>query len=67
MLRHLLLLLSLVGCGLAQFDANCNGKQVIVQLFDWKWRDVALECERYLSANQYCGIQVRNQIFIPTL
>jgi len=58
MLRHLVLLLTLVSCSLAQFDANCNGKQVMVQLFEWKWKDIALECERYLSANQFCGIQV---------
>lgn len=36
----------------------CDGKQVIVQLFEWKWTDIALECERFLSHAGYCGVQI---------
>ena len=61
MLGHFLLLLSLLGCSLAQYDPNCNGKQVLVQMFEWKWKDIALECERYLGANQFCGVQVSTE------
>lgn len=25
---------------------------------EWKWSDIALECERYLAPNEFCGVQV---------
>lgn len=34
------------------------GRSVIVHLFEWKWSDVALECERYLGPNGFAGVQV---------
>ena len=46
-----------VCCG-TYTDPHCNGKQVIVHLFEWKWTDVALECERYLAKKGFCGVQV---------
>ncbi|CAL4138325.1 unnamed protein product, partial [Meganyctiphanes norvegica] len=36
----------------------CDGKQVIVHLFEWKWTDIALECERFLAQAGYCGVQI---------
>nr|AWU67110.1 putative alpha-amylase [Crangon crangon] len=36
----------------------CNGKTVIVHLFEWRWTDVALECERFLAGAGYCGVQL---------
>ena len=66
MFGKFLLLLGLLGSSFAQFDPNCNGKQVIVQMFEWKWKDIALECERYLGANQFCGVQVRKHIAFDT-
>ncbi|KAK8732749.1 hypothetical protein OTU49_006906 [Cherax quadricarinatus] len=36
----------------------CDGKTVVIQVFEWKWTDVALECERFLSQAGYCGVQV---------
>ncbi|KAK7097198.1 hypothetical protein V1264_004211 [Littorina saxatilis] len=39
-------------------DPHCGGRQVIVQLFDWRWIDVAAECERCLGRNEFCGVQV---------
>jgi len=54
----LLMLLSLVHLGYSQFNANCDGKQVMVHLFEWKWTDIAAECERYLAGANYCGVQV---------
>ncbi|XP_058813299.1 alpha-amylase A-like [Topomyia yanbarensis] len=43
----------------AQFDthqwADRNG---IVHLFEWKWNDIADECERFLAPRGYAGVQV---------
>ncbi|KAJ8298304.1 LOW QUALITY PROTEIN: hypothetical protein KUTeg_024835 [Tegillarca granosa] len=39
-------------------DPHCHGRQVIVHLFEWKWTDIADECERFLSRKRYCGVQV---------
>lgn len=33
-------------------------RTVMVHLFEWKWNDIALECERYLAPNGYAGVQV---------
>ncbi|XP_055551424.1 alpha-amylase B-like [Wyeomyia smithii] len=30
----------------------------IVQLFEWKWNDIADECEQFLAPNGYGGVQV---------
>ena len=40
------------------YEPNCDGKQVMVHLFEWKWTDIAAECERYLGPNHFCGVQV---------
>ncbi|XP_055312392.1 alpha-amylase 2-like [Sitodiplosis mosellana] len=34
------------------------GRSVIVHLFEWKWNDIALECERFLGPKGYAGFQV---------
>ncbi|CAL1534471.1 unnamed protein product [Lymnaea stagnalis] len=39
-------------------DPHCGGKQVIVHLFEWKWTDIAKECERYLGPKGFCGVQI---------
>nr|KAG5706336.1 hypothetical protein BaRGS_026118 [Batillaria attramentaria] len=39
-------------------DPHCDGKQVIVHLFEWKWTDIAAECERFLGPWGFCGVQV---------
>lgn len=31
---------------------------VMVHLFEWKWNDIADECERFLAPNGYAGVQV---------
>lgn len=40
------------------------GRTTIVHLFEWKWRDVADECERFLAPKRFGGVQV---IFIEIL
>jgi len=42
----------------ALYDPHCNGKTVIVHLFEWRWSSIAEECERFLSNAGYCGVQV---------
>ena len=35
-----------------------ENRDAIVQLFEWKWSDIAAECERFLSPKGFCGVQV---------
>ncbi|XP_076311371.1 alpha-amylase-like isoform X1 [Tachypleus tridentatus] len=38
---------------------NCAGnREAIVHLFEWKWTDVAKECERFLGPMGFCGVQI---------
>lgn len=42
-----------------QFDPNfAANRNVIVHLFEWKWNDIAAECERFLGPNGFGGVQV---------
>lgn len=41
-------------------DPNAaSGRQTAVHLFEWKWSDIASECERFLGPYGYAGVQVR--------
>ncbi|XP_058813358.1 alpha-amylase B-like [Topomyia yanbarensis] len=43
----------------AQIDPNqWPNRSGIVQLFEWKWTDIAAECERFLAAKGYGGVQI---------
>lgn len=43
----------------AQFDPNqWDNRSAIVHLFEWKFSDVADECERFLGPKGYAGVQV---------
>jgi len=35
-----------------------GNRDAIVHLFEWKWDDVAAECERFLAPNGFAGVQV---------
>ena len=35
-----------------------SGRTVMVHLFEWKWADIAAECERFLGPMGYAGVQV---------
>lgn len=52
----------LLSCGLyanAQFNPNqWDNRSGIVHLFEWKWDDIAKECENFLAPNGYAGVQV---------
>lgn len=50
-------LLLIVGLCWAQYNPNTLlGRTSVVHLFEWRWANIALECERYLAP--YGGVQV---------
>lgn len=54
------ILVALFGLGLAQHNPHTkHGRTAIVHLFEWRWADIAAECERFLGPNGYGGVQVR--------
>ncbi|XP_029819083.1 pancreatic alpha-amylase [Manacus vitellinus] len=58
-MQVLLLLLAAVGFCWGQYNPNTLSKRTsIVHLFEWRWADIALECERYLAPNGFGGVQV---------
>lgn len=49
-----------VNAVLAQHDPHFeDGRNTIVHLFEWKWSDIANECENFLSKKAYAGVQVQ--------
>jgi len=53
------ILLLTVGLSQAQWDPNFTpGRNTIVHLFEWKWDNIADECERFLGPKGYAGVQV---------
>lgn len=55
----LFLLLSVIGFCWAQYSPHTQqGRTSIVHLFEWRWVDIAKECERYLAPNGFGGVQV---------
>ena len=49
---------------LGQYDTYyCEpGRDVMVHLFEWRWDDIADECENVLAPAGYCGVQVNNRL-----
>ncbi|XP_071983403.1 pancreatic alpha-amylase-like [Engystomops pustulosus] len=59
MKMKLILLLITAGLATAQYNPNVRaGRTSIVHLFEWRWDDIAAECERYLGPNGFGGVQV---------
>ncbi|XP_055587960.1 alpha-amylase 1-like [Uranotaenia lowii] len=51
------LIVAASGCG--NFDHHqWPNRSGIVHLFEWKWDDIAAECERFLAPKGYAGVQV---------
>ena len=43
----------------AQKDPNsASNRNTAVHLFEWKWTDIASECERFLGPYGFSGVQV---------
>ena len=48
-------------------NPNCaENRASIVHLFEWKWTDIANECERFLGPRGFCGVQVRYFLQVKT-
>uniref|UniRef100_A0A2K6A3V0 Alpha-amylase n=1 Tax=Mandrillus leucophaeus TaxID=9568 RepID=A0A2K6A3V0_MANLE len=57
--QNFFLLLLTIGFCWAQYSPNTQqGRTSIVHLFEWRWADIALECERYLAPKGFGGVQV---------
>ncbi|CAO1306626.1 unnamed protein product [Diamesa hyperborea] len=42
-----------------QFNTNqWDSRSGMVHLFEWKWADIAAECERFLAPNGFAGVQI---------
>uniref|UniRef100_A0AAR2K7H6 Alpha-amylase n=1 Tax=Pygocentrus nattereri TaxID=42514 RepID=A0AAR2K7H6_PYGNA len=55
----LLVLAGLFGLSLGQHDPHMkHGRTSIVHLFEWRWADIATECERYLAPKGFGGVQI---------
>lgn len=61
-LRRMLLTVAFIAlAAVATATKNPNywdNRDVMVHLFEWKWHDIADECERFLAPKGYGGIQV---------
>ena len=60
MLLKVVLLIT-VSLSLAQAHKDpltVNGRNSFIHLFEWKWTDIAAECERFLAPKGYGGVQV---------
>ncbi|XP_027210307.2 pancreatic alpha-amylase 2a5 [Penaeus vannamei] len=56
---RLLSLTLLAAAAHAQWNANVwDNRQVMVHLFEWKWTDIANECENFLAPRGYGAVQV---------
>lgn len=59
MIFHVLLVIFIAATATAQYDPHfLENRTVIVHLFEWKWDDVARECEEFLGPHGVGGIQV---------
>ncbi|XP_071799755.1 alpha-amylase 1-like [Asterias amurensis] len=48
-----------LGLAVAQWDPyTMHNRQVLVHLFEWRWVDIAAECERWLGPHGFAGVQV---------
>jgi alpha-amylase len=60
-LLYLICLLFSVANIHAQKDPNVvDGRSAIVHLFEWKFHDIADECERFLAPYGFAGVQASN-------
>ena len=38
-----------------------DGRTTMVHLFEWKFKDIALECKKFLGPNGYAAVQVHKK------
>lgn len=61
MLRLVLWLTAIVAVLAYKNPYYAPGRTTMVHLFEWKWDDIAAECERFLGPNGFGGVQVRKK------
>lgn len=62
-MRVLVCALTILSAIAAQKDTHyAPGHDGMVHLFEWKWNDIAAECERFLGPYGFGGVQVRLEI-----
>lgn len=62
-MRMLFLLVAIFSVANAQYETHqWPERSTIVHLFEWKWDDIAKECEDFLAPRGYAGVQVRSSI-----
>lgn len=60
MMRVLVYTLAILSTVVAQKEPHyVPGHDGMVHLFEWKWHDIANECERFLGPMGFGGVQVR--------
>lgn len=53
------LLVAIVAVAQAQYDPHqWADRSTMVHLFEWKWDDIAAECENFLGPKGFAGVQV---------
>ena len=57
-IRHILAATVLLGSTLAAQAQSLNPASTSVQMFRWKWNDIALECTNWLGPQGYGGVQI---------
>ncbi|KAI8436619.1 hypothetical protein MSG28_010127 [Choristoneura fumiferana] len=57
MMRVILLMLGLSLAAAYKNPQYASGRSTMVHLFEWKWDDIAAECERFLGPMGFGGIQ----------
>ncbi|CAG9125505.1 unnamed protein product [Plutella xylostella] len=58
-MNHVILLLSAVAVATAYKNPYyAPGHSAMVHLFEWKWDDIAAECERFLGPKGFGGVQI---------
>ena len=60
MLKVILLIVSITVFNVNSYKdpSIIPGRSVMINLFEWKWTDIAKECEIFLGPNGYAGVQV---------
>lgn len=61
--HNIVVFISVVTLIYGQHDPNFkHNRRAIVQLFEWKFADIAQECETFLGKNSFAGVQVYNSL-----
>lgn len=58
-MKLLLIALSALALTNAQWNPHWwTGRSAMVHLFEWRWADIANECENFLAPNGFAGVQI---------